>query len=45
MIQYRAAALLRVTGAHDGAGRLGNKGWIISMTSPQYMPTFDLNRT
>jgi pyrimidine oxygenase len=24
---------------------IGNNGWIISTTSPQYMPTFDLNRT
>jgi pyrimidine oxygenase len=24
---------------------IGNNGWIISATSPQYMPTFDLNRT
>jgi len=23
---------------------IGNNGWIISATSPQYMPTFDLNR-
>jgi pyrimidine oxygenase len=24
---------------------IGNNGWLISTTSPQYMPTFDLNRT
>src|ERR1700733_5640227 len=24
---------------------IGNNGWIISATSPQYMPTFELNRT
>ena len=24
---------------------IGNNGWIISTTSPQYMPSFDLNRT
>jgi pyrimidine oxygenase len=24
---------------------IGNNGWIISTTSPQYMPTFELNRT
>lgn len=24
---------------------IGNNGWIISTTSPQYMPTYDLNRT
>ena len=24
---------------------IGNNGWIASATSPQYMPTFDLNRT
>jgi hypothetical protein len=24
---------------------IGNNGWIISATSPKYMPTFDLNRT
>jgi pyrimidine oxygenase len=23
---------------------IGNNGWLISTTSPQYMPTFDLNR-
>ena len=23
---------------------IGNNGWIASATSPQYMPTFDLNR-
>ncbi|TBR29640.1 MAG: pyrimidine utilization protein A, partial [Reyranella sp.] len=23
---------------------IGNNGWLISKTSPQYMPTFDLNR-
>ena len=23
---------------------IGNNGWIVSTTSPQYMPTFDLNR-
>jgi pyrimidine oxygenase len=24
---------------------IGNNGWLISTTSPQYMPSFDLNRT
>jgi pyrimidine oxygenase len=24
---------------------IGNNGWLVSTTSPQYMPTFDLNRT
>jgi pyrimidine oxygenase len=24
---------------------IGNNGWLISSTSPQYMPTFELNRT
>ncbi|MBP0617744.1 pyrimidine utilization protein A [Jiella mangrovi] len=24
---------------------IGNNGWLISKTSPQYMPSFDLNRT
>ena len=24
---------------------IGHNGWIIFTTSPQYMPTFDLNRT
>lgn len=24
---------------------VGNNGWILSKTSPQYMPTFDLNKT
>jgi pyrimidine oxygenase len=24
---------------------IGNNGWILSETSPQYLPTFDLNRT
>ena len=24
---------------------IGNNGWLISSTSPQYMPTFDLNKT
>ena len=24
---------------------IGNNGWIISTTSPQYMPTFELNQT
>jgi pyrimidine oxygenase len=24
---------------------IGNNGWLISTTSPQYMPTFELNRT
>jgi pyrimidine oxygenase len=24
---------------------IGNNGWLISTTSPKYMPTFDLNRT
>jgi pyrimidine oxygenase len=24
---------------------IGNNGWLISTTSPQYLPTFDLNRT
>jgi pyrimidine oxygenase len=24
---------------------IGNNGWLMSTTSPQYMPTFDLNRT
>ena len=24
---------------------IGNNGWLISTTSPQYMPTFDLNKT
>jgi len=24
---------------------IGNNGWLISVTSPQYKPTFDLNRT
>src|SRR5467141_4406459 len=23
---------------------IGNNGWLISTTSPQYMPSFDLNR-
>jgi pyrimidine oxygenase len=23
---------------------IGNNGWLISTTSPQYMPTFDMNR-
>src|SRR4029434_6494786 len=23
---------------------IGNNGWLISTTSPQYMPTFDLNK-
>ncbi len=23
---------------------IGNNGWLISTTSPQYMPTFELNR-
>ena len=23
---------------------IGNNGWLISTTSPQYKPTFDLNR-
>jgi pyrimidine oxygenase len=23
---------------------IGNNGWLISSTSPQYMPTFELNR-
>ena len=23
---------------------IGNNGWLISKTSPQYMPSFDLNR-
>jgi len=23
---------------------IGNNGWLISTTSPQYRPTFDLNR-
>jgi pyrimidine oxygenase len=23
---------------------IGNNGWLISSTSPQYMPSFDLNR-
>src|ERR1700676_5193619 len=23
---------------------IGNNGWLISTTSPQYLPTFDLNR-
>ena len=24
---------------------IGNNGWLISETSPQYMPTFELNKT
>ena len=24
---------------------IGNNGWLISTTSPQYMPSFALNRT
>jgi pyrimidine oxygenase len=24
---------------------IGNNGWLISTTSPQYLPSFDLNRT
>ena len=24
---------------------IGNNGWLISTTSPQYMPTFELNKT
>ena len=24
---------------------IGNNGWLISTTSPQYKPSFDLNRT
>src|SRR5260370_38977173 len=24
---------------------MGNKGWLISTTSPQYLPSFELNRT
>ena len=24
---------------------IGNNGWLISTTSPQYKPTFDLNKT
>ena len=24
---------------------IGNNGWLISTTSPQYMPSFELNRT
>ncbi|MFX8735753.1 pyrimidine utilization protein A, partial [Acinetobacter baumannii] len=23
---------------------IGNNGWLISTTSPQYLPSFDLNR-
>jgi len=23
---------------------IGNNGWLISTTSPQYMPTFELNK-
>jgi pyrimidine oxygenase len=23
---------------------IGNNGWLVSTTSPQYMPSFDLNR-
>ena len=23
---------------------IGNNGWLVSATSPQYMPTFELNR-
>ena len=23
---------------------IGNNGWLISSTSPQYMPSFDLNQ-
>lgn len=49
MIQCRKA---RVVGAHGDIAMelgvflpIGNNGWIISTTSPQYMPTFDLNRT
>ena len=24
---------------------IGNNGWLISTTSPQYKPTYDLNKT